>query len=417
MSALNYDEIYKICEELQQLQGAQLQGVLFKPPTRYYLDFRLPGFNRWLLIDLAPADPLFLTLSEEQGLEKIKKGAKQTPVSNFLRAHFLNHRIHSLEVAQKPNRTVRVSFDIENTILLTFKCFPHGYEIKLQANDKRVVVPRRTTQLEDEVTFIEPQRINSWQFNDQCAQDHLKVITSKPLESYHLKLIKKLERALQAIDEGEIKGREKDLQKINELEVEAQALKAEMGDAIGQRLDEIYAELKRVKRKGEQTLVRKNDLAGQLEKLRSQSGGDGVLDQVQTPQKQRTKIFSGTRIRLDPQWELWVGRNAWQNEDLLKISSPHDLWIHLRDYPGAHGTLRGPKKTEPPVKHIEYACRVVALLSQSKKKPFSEGEPLDFIVTPRKFVKKPKGAAPGLVIVERENVRRIAFKNFKFEVI
>jgi predicted ribosome quality control (RQC) complex YloA/Tae2 family protein len=422
MASLTYDEIYKISEELQQLHGAQLQSVLYKAPTRYFLDFRVPGHNRWLILDLTPSEPLFFSMAQEDLKEKIKKGSKQTPVSNFLKAHFVNRRLHALEIAQKPNRTVRMIFDPEGTVVLTFKCFPHGHEIKLEAGEKEVIFPRRDQDPEN-VAFVEPEKVISWEFNDLIAQDHSKPAAGgqKLVEPYHLKLMKKLERAIQAIDEGFGKGRVQNEQKIRLLEHEADELKESSGN-IGGRLDSIYEEIKKLRRKSEQTLQRRKDLEGQLEKLRGLSPQEA---QATTPplggqgsgSKQRKKIFSGTRVILDSQWELWVGRNAWQNEDLLKLCNPHDLWIHLRDYPGAHGAIRGPKKAEPPPKHLDFACQIVALLSQSKKKPFREGEFLDFIVTQRKFVKKPKGAAPGLVTVEREKVRRVAFKPVKFEVV
>jgi len=111
-----------------------------------------------------------------------------------------------------------------------------------------------------------------------------------------------------------------------------------------------------------------------------------------------------------------VGRNAAQNDDLVRSGGPEDLWIHMRDYPSAHGLLRGPKKAKPTETQITFCCQVVAQLSKSKKKSFQEGEKFDFIITPKKFVKKKRGMAPGSVIVERETVRRIAYKEVVFTV-
>ena len=336
-----------------------------------------------------------------------------TPILNFFKAHFVGGLLESLEIAQKPNRTLRIHFSKgPSQPTIVFKCFPHGQHLQLFSDGKFVQFPLRPKEDEAEnVTFVEPEKQTGWAFNDEIA-DRVGSLgprqkVAKPEQTYRGRLIRKIERSLAALDAGVEKSKEEDLVKITKLQKEAEQMQG------GDQIQSIFTEIKRLKRKALQTATRRNELLGQLEKIRSMP--DDTEEPAMPSKTSAQGGFSGTRVRLDERCELWVGRTDWQNDDLLRTAAPHELWIHLRDYPGAHGVIRCPKKTVPTPAQIEQSCRIVAILSQKKKSPFQAGEPLDFIVTPKKFVKKPKGAAPGRVIVERESVRRVAFKTIKFD--
>ncbi len=104
------------------------------------------------------------------------------------------------------------------------------------------------------------------------------------------------------------------------------------------------------------------------------------------------------RFRLAPNVELWVGKNA-KNNDMLtfKYARPNDLWLHARGVSGSHCIL---KSSRPPTKdEMERAAAIAAYYSSAKG---SELAPV--ICTPKKYVRKPKGAQVGAVIVEREEV-------------
>jgi len=104
------------------------------------------------------------------------------------------------------------------------------------------------------------------------------------------------------------------------------------------------------------------------------------------------------RFQLSPNVELWVGKNA-KNNDVLtfKYARPNDLWLHARGVSGSHCIL---KSSKPPTKdELERAASIAAYYSSARS---SELAPV--ICTPKKYVRKPKGAEVGAVIVEREEV-------------
>lgn len=90
---------------------------------------------------------------------------------------------------------------------------------------------------------------------------------------------------------------------------------------------------------------------------------------------------------------IYVGRNNKQNDKLtLKDSSKLDLWCHTHNIPGSHVIIETNGQT-PPDKTIEEACILAAFNSKARN---SSKIPVDYALV--KFVKKPVGAKPGMVI-------------------
>ncbi|MEP7066065.1 MAG: NFACT RNA binding domain-containing protein [Gemmatimonadota bacterium] len=95
--------------------------------------------------------------------------------------------------------------------------------------------------------------------------------------------------------------------------------------------------------------------------------------------------------------EIWVGRGALSNDTLtFRESSPGDVWLHARDAAGAHVVLRWSRDEPPPARDLEEAAVLAAWHSKSRG---SALVPVDW--TRRKYVRKAKGGAPGVVLVQR----------------
>jgi predicted ribosome quality control (RQC) complex YloA/Tae2 family protein len=92
-----------------------------------------------------------------------------------------------------------------------------------------------------------------------------------------------------------------------------------------------------------------------------------------------------------------VGRGARQNDDLtFHHSAPDDIWLHVREAPGAHVILRWGREGNPPARDLEEAAVLAALGSDARH---AGVVPVDW--TRRKYVRKPRKAAPGAVIPGR----------------
>ena len=112
----------------------------------------------------------------------------------------------------------------------------------------------------------------------------------------------------------------------------------------------------------------------------------------------RQRAIPGTRRYLSSEgFEILVGRGAKDNDNLtFKIARPNDLWLHAADYPGSHVVVRNPTRKEIPHRTVIEAAQLAAHFSQANKDP-----KVDVHYTQRKFLAKPKGAAPGLVRMSR----------------
>lgn len=88
-----------------------------------------------------------------------------------------------------------------------------------------------------------------------------------------------------------------------------------------------------------------------------------------------------------------VGRNNKQNDQLTcKTAEKTDIWLHTKDITGSHVIIRTGGVT-PPDETILYAARIAAAHSSARN---SAQVPVDYVKV--KFVKKPAGAKPGMVI-------------------
>ena len=89
---------------------------------------------------------------------------------------------------------------------------------------------------------------------------------------------------------------------------------------------------------------------------------------------------------------IYVGKNNRQNDALtLQTARSENIWLHAKNIPGSHVIIDF--EGEPPESTLREAANLAAYYSQSRS---SAGVPIDY--TPRKFVKKPSGARPGMVI-------------------
>lgn len=96
-------------------------------------------------------------------------------------------------------------------------------------------------------------------------------------------------------------------------------------------------------------------------------------------------------------YEILVGRAARDNDHLtFRVAQPSDLWMHAGDYPGSHVVIRNPTRKEIPQRAIIEAAQLAGRFSQA-----SEDAKVVIHYTERKFLSKPKGAAPGLVRMSR----------------
>lgn len=99
-------------------------------------------------------------------------------------------------------------------------------------------------------------------------------------------------------------------------------------------------------------------------------------------------------------WDFFAGKNAANNDELtMKFAKPHDIWFHARGVSGSHCIIRKDKKDKIPKEILKKAAGLAAYYSQARK-----GKYIPVAYTEKKYVRKPKGANTGAVIMQKEEV-------------
>jgi predicted ribosome quality control (RQC) complex YloA/Tae2 family protein len=97
-------------------------------------------------------------------------------------------------------------------------------------------------------------------------------------------------------------------------------------------------------------------------------------------------------------YTILVGRNARENDELLRQAGPNDLWLHAKGVPGAHVIIRSHGRERIPQTVIKEAARLAVQSSKAK-----EERRVEVSYTPTRYVRKPKGTRAGLVNLTRED--------------
>lgn len=105
------------------------------------------------------------------------------------------------------------------------------------------------------------------------------------------------------------------------------------------------------------------------------------------------------RVILEEKWTVLIGRNDAENDDLtLHVARPHDLWFHAYGSPGSHVVLRRDSRDEVvPRSVIEQTAALAAWFSKQK-----HSTKVAVNYTEKRYVRKPRKAPAGLVMIERE---------------
>jgi len=135
----------------------------------------------------------------------------------------------------------------------------------------------------------------------------------------------------------------------------------------------------------------------ELKSLRKYLKEQGLMQEKISKGKEQEELFR--KFEIDD-FEILVGKSA-KNNDLLtqKYSYKEDLWLHARDVAGSHVLIKYKAGKIFPKQVIEKAAQLAAYYSKRKSDTLCP-----VIVTPKKYVRKPKGALEGQVLVEREEV-------------
>ena len=128
--------------------------------------------------------------------------------------------------------------------------------------------------------------------------------------------------------------------------------------------------------------------------------GEGVPTRARDPQARALAYREYTSLHGEP---IYVGRGGEHNDALtFGIAKPHDLWLHTKDWPGAHVIVPLPKNKTAPQELLLDAAELAGHFSEAT------GEKVIGIqIAERRHLRKPRGAPKGFVVVGREKVMEL----------
>ena len=133
-------------------------------------------------------------------------------------------------------------------------------------------------------------------------------------------------------------------------------------------------------------------IENEIIELRSELAEQGYVKATKLKGKP-PKASPPIKFKSSDGFTILVGRNNKQNDKLtLKDAMKNDLWLHTQNITGSHVIVQS-NGEEIPDKTIEEACIIAAFHSKAKN---STQVPVDYTLV--RYVKKPNGAKPGMVI-------------------
>ncbi len=160
---------------------------------------------------------------------------------------------------------------------------------------------------------------------------------------------------------------------------------------VSKRLKIVEVEINRIEKKKE--LLEKAISQNDLQSIES------FIDEKNRKQKHKQKTKKGDSSSIAREFissdgfDILVGKRSKDNDYLtFRIAKSLDTWLHTADYPGSHVVIKNPNRKEIPQRTLVEAAQLAAFYSKAKNE-----SKVGVHYTQKKFVNKPKGAAPGLV--------------------
>ena len=139
--------------------------------------------------------------------------------------------------------------------------------------------------------------------------------------------------------------------------------------------------------------IDKAETSDELSAIKAELVSSGYIRQDRKSanhKKAQNKTARIEKIRTASGFDIYIGKNNIQNDELRSLGRKSDLWFHVKDYHGSH-VLLCTYGMEPSEKDILEAAKAAAEHSEIS----GQNALVDF--TQLKYVKKPSGAKPGFV--------------------
>ncbi len=135
------------------------------------------------------------------------------------------------------------------------------------------------------------------------------------------------------------------------------------------------------------------DTLAELSEIKDELCEAGYIKRTSAPKKAKPKTDNLRQYTSEEGFKILVGKNNTQNDLITtRLAGKNDMWFHVKNIAGSHVVVfsNGEPLSDATV------LQAATLAAKNSKAASSAKVPVDY--TPVKFVKKPAGAKPGMVI-------------------
>ncbi len=392
MKQLNVQEIRSLVLEAQELVGSQLQEIC-SSADQLALGFWHKQSRIWLLIGMKPSMPYIVVLFDK--ILRIKK--KETPVALFLKAHAMNKRLRKIYLLGEEttaggggDRQVFIDlWDVQIKVILV----PHKHNIFVIKEDKSIswnqpkALPKIQTSYKSE-NCRSPDQIREEIFKTSVVKEKKEKISPKD------KLVDVKRKLLERYSSSKNEWKKVSLWLKENWSLDVPEVWKEYIDrnlSIEENFKRCIDKAKRETEKKKKLLVRIKEIERDL---------------TLTPQN--TFLTKGLSFAYKD-LRIFIGKNAKENLKLLRQAKPWHYWLHLRDFPGAHGVIACGRNRSLTADEIKLFSQPLFRATFRSRKNRIYGEHFDVIVTQIKYVKPIKNDKHGRVVYTHDKNYRLAF--------
>lgn len=368
LKVINQLEVEHVAEELSALVGARFQEVVTQEQA-IGLGFYHGRDVVWVVIDLHPTRPWIMLRSDLPFKNKAK------PLGLFLKSHFISRRLNAIGCLKEYGRVLVFDFGGRE---IEIHLIPHAVNA-VARNEEKSISWNKLKPLERVKPFVSQEPTRS--LKDLTAEWDNSQLKAAPKVQPTAKALEKKKKALATLVEG-----------LNKEEWKAHQ---EAGD---------WEKAKKLKEKDLGTKKRIEILKQEIADL--EAGKTKIAKEKSSTLYEAGAI--GRTHALANGIDLYIGRSGKDNLNLLRRANPWDLWVHLRDFPGAHGIIHRNRGAEVSADLYEKAALLVA--QESARKHLSDGDKFDCLFAECRFVKPIKGDKIGRVTYREETVRRYRYQ-------
>lgn len=414
MKSLNAAELVSYCAWLRErLLSAQLQDLWTDGETLVFQFYRQGEI--YVVISLAPAAPLLWIQKDRPSVKKSPK-----PVSLFLSSHARNLVLRDLHVVLAKGRSLLLSLSArDKSCEVEVELIPKNPNLSVSAEGKKIWWNKPKDLPPPILPEIVPVERDweEWCREVQAGRDRRPATSSsKEISSVDRALAKK-QKALEALSEQVASKESERYRRMGEDLKGSVEIRAEWRDLYdssstpAENRERAFQKAKEIERKRQGTLERIEVLKKEIEKLRRDQER-GVAPAPPTPslaaKLMKKSDAQGRKLTIDG-FEAVIGKSGADNLAILRQARAWDLWIHLKDEPGAHAILFRNRDQDVPPAVIQRVAEWVWSESRGKKSPIPGGK-YEVLAVECRFVKPIKGDRLGRVTYRNPQVYTFASK-------